>query len=144
MSRNVERPVSNVMRCFPAVGLVSDKPFWVTKASFYSNFNLQDFLCREVKNVTDAYLAKWFHVNAQGERFLNLPPVSVNSQVTQFISGRHRTAVLIKHLDVLPLSFDFRFLSTEDKAWFLSIVAGPIVMDTGIELPDLPVRESLP
>jgi hypothetical protein len=124
--------------------MVGRKPFWVTKSSFYSNFNQQDFLCREVKNVTDAYLAEWFHVNTQGERFFNLPPVSVNSQDTQFISGRHRTAVLIRHLDVLPLSFDFRYLSMENKAWLLSIVAGPIVTGTAIELPDLPVRESLP
>ena len=104
------------MHCMPSVGLKIDMPFWVSKADFFQYFDQSDFLCRNVQNVADAYLDDWFHMDTSENRCFSLPLVSVNFGTTQFISGRHRTAVLLRHLDRVPLSFDFRFISSADKA----------------------------
>jgi len=70
--------------------------------------------------------------------------VSVNNGRTQFISGRHRTAVLLRHLERIPLSFDMRDISDADTQWIRRIALSPIQTDTLIELPDLSIRPSLP
>lgn len=79
-----------------------------------------------MRDVTDAYLAEWFHCDAEGKRYFSLPPISVNQGRTQFISGRHRTAVLLRHLEHVPPSFDFRDIRDNDNAWLHSIVITPI------------------
>lgn len=132
------------MRCLPRVDLATDLPFWVSRLSFLQHFAQDDFLCRHTKNVVDAYLEAWFEVDSSGTRFFKIPPVSVNFGRTQFISGRHRTAVLLRHLDRIPLSFDTRFVADADRVWIDSIVAARIETDTAIELPDLPIMLTLP
>jgi hypothetical protein len=64
--------------------------------------------------------------------------------VTQFISGRHRTAVLLRHLENVPLSFDSRFTTKDEEDWLWSIAAGPVNRGIQIELPDLPINAALP
>ncbi len=132
------------MRCLPYVHLETDVPFWVSKSSFLQHFDQYDFLhWRAATNVVDAYLEDWFKVTADGARFFKIPPVGVCSGRTVFITGRHRTAVLLKHLDRVPLSFDTRDIARTDWAWVHSVVESPIETDTVIELPDLPIRSSL-
>ena len=132
------------VRCLPYVNLETDVPWWVSKLSFLQHFDQDDFLCRHIKNVVDAYLDDWFHYGPDKTRFFKIPPVSVNIRKTQFISGRHRTAVLLRHLDRIPLSFDMRYIADADREWIHSIAATPIETHTLIELPDLPIRLSLP
>jgi hypothetical protein len=132
------------MVCLPGINLATDVPYWVTKSSFQQRFDQADFLCRDVRAVVDAYLKEWFDVDAAGRTHFILPPVSVHSGATQFISGRHRTAVLLRHLDRIPLSFDTRWLKPEDRAWIDGVVDAPIGSSEEFELPDLPVRTVLP
>ena len=132
------------MHCLPSVHLDTDIPFWVERSSFIQHFDQTDFLRRTVHNVVDAYLEDWFCIDGDGVRRFMIPPVSVRSRRTQFISGRHRTAVLLKHLDRVPLSFHTREISDADRAWVSSIVAEPIETNSVIELPDLPILSSLP
>ena len=132
------------MRCLPAVNLDTDVAFWISKTSFFRHFDQQDFMCRNVGDVVDAYLEEWFHSDSNGSRFFLIPPVSVRHKITQFISGRHRTAVLLRHLEQVPLSFDSRFTTSDDEDWIWSIASGQIENDVHIELPDLPIRAVLP
>lgn len=132
------------MRCRPYIHLSTDVPFWVSQSSFLQHFDQIDFGRRDVLNVIDAYLEDWFCADANGARCFMVPPVSVYSRRTQFISGRHRTAVLLKHLDRVPLSFDMRYISDPDRTWMESIVAARIDTHSVIELPDLPIHSSLP
>jgi hypothetical protein len=108
------------------------------------HFDQDDFLCRHIKNVVDAFLDDWCHDGPDKTRFFKIPPVSVNIGKTQFISGRHRTAALLRHLDRIPLSFDMRHLTDADREWIHSIAATPIETHTLIDLLDLPIRSSLP
>lgn len=124
--------------------LATDIPYWVAKDTFLSRFDMDDFACRDVGNVVDAYLADWFETDSSRERRFRIPPVSVHGGSTQFIGGRHRTAVLLKHLDAIPLSFDTRDMSHSDNAWVCSVVSSRIDLSLEIDLPDLPIRERLP
>ena len=132
------------MRCLPAVNLDTDVPFWISRSSFFQHFDQQDFMCRDVEQVVDAYLEEWFHSDANGNRLFYLPPVSVRHKVTQFISGRHRTAVLLRHMESVPLSFDSRFTTSDEEDWIWSIASGPVQKGVHIELPDLPIKAALP
>lgn len=132
------------MRCLPATNLDSDVPFWISRISFFLHFDQQDFLCRDVEDVVDAYSENWFYADADGNRLFLIPPVSVRGKVTQFISGRHRTTVLLRHLDNVPLSLDSRFTNSEEEDWIWSMATRPVDRGVQIELPDLPIRAALP
>lgn len=131
------------MLCGLRVNLASDISFWVTKQAFCRSFDQHDFACRNVINVVDAYLEDWFEVRS-GLLCFRLPPVSVSSGVTQFISGRHRTAVLLRHLSRIPLSFDTRCIAQVDRAWIDAVVDQPVDLNATVEFPDLPLRSALP
>jgi len=131
------------VRCFPYVE-ETDAPCWVIKYFFFKNFDQNDFLCRHIKNVDDAYLADWFHNGSHQTRFFKIPPVPVHNRKTQFISGRHRTAVLLRHLERVPLAFAMRNIGDADKAWIESVADAPIETEALIDLPDLPIVASLP
>jgi hypothetical protein len=132
------------LRCLPYVYLPTDAPWWVAKSAFFAHFDQKDFLCRQIKDVTDAYLEEWFHEGPAGSRFFKIPPVSVSNGKTQFISGRHRTAVLLPHLERIPLSFAMRDISDVDAEWIRRVALSPIEADILIELPDLEIRPALP
>lgn len=132
------------MVCLPMVHLDTDIPFWVSRVSFLQHFDQDDFRCRKVQSVIDAYLEDWFHIDPAGRRHFKIPPVSVHSARTQFISGRHRTAVLLRHLEHVPLSFDFRDISQVDKDWLHRVVECPVDLTADIVLPDLPIMDKLP
>jgi len=135
------RPV----HCKLAVNLDTDIPYWVEVSSFLNIFDQSDFKSRNVQNVTDAYLKDWFYDDSNGDCCFLIPPVSVHGGVTQFISGRHRTAVLMRHMNRLPLSFDSRDLSEADETWIESVASKLINLEVEeIELPDFPIMEALP
>lgn len=83
-------------------------------------------------------------MNPDGDRYFLIPPVSIHSQRTQFIAGRHRTVVLLKHLDRIPLSFETRDIADTDRTWINYIVSARIELNSVLELPDLPIHSSLP
>lgn len=91
------------MRCLPGLTIASDNPFWVPRKSFLAEFDQEDFHRREARNVTPAYLTDWFSPG-DPPRFM-LPAVQFVGGQTQFISGRHRIAVLLPYLFELPMSF---------------------------------------
>ncbi|MGL6160802.1 hypothetical protein [Microbulbifer sp.] len=64
-----------------------------------------------------------------------LPTVQLISGVTQFINGRHRTAVLLKKIDRIPMAFVAR--GALDLAKKLGLE--PVALNEHIELPDLPM-----
>ena len=132
------------MHCLPVVNLDTDVPFWISRSSFSQHFNQRDFMCRDVEHVVDAYLEEWFYSDANGNRCFLIPPVSVRRKVTEFISGRHRTAVLLRYLESVPLSFDSRFTTRDEEDWVWSIASGPVNKGAHIELPALPIRAALP
>lgn len=130
------------MRCLPDLTLISDMPFWVTKEAFLEHFDQLDFLCRESKDVAPSYLAEWFHTLDDGIMRFVLPTVQFVAGETQFISGRHRTAVLLRYLKDLPIAFA---LVNKPPEGFLSrLDLRPLALHEFIELPDLPIVGRIP
>lgn len=121
------------MQCLPATSLDTDIAFWVSREEFLRSFDQSDFLCRNVMDVQDAYLRAWFH-SAGSNTYFFIPPVQIVSGKTQFLSGRHRTAVLLRHLDEVPVSFETRF----GKAVPSHISMRRLDMTKPMTLPDLP------
>lgn len=131
------------MRCFPELTLGTDVPAWVTKSTFYETFDQTDFFIREIHDVEDAYLGEWFYEENGETRFL-LPTVGLVAGRTQFINGRHRTAVLLRHLDELPIAFAVDHLDAIARGIIGAIPKRPLNLTQHIFLPDLPVKARLP
>lgn len=135
------------MLCLPYVTVATDEPFWVPKSIFFQHFDQDDFLCRESVDVTPSYLASWFYVSVDGRRRFELPAVHFVAGKTQFISGRHRTAVLLPYLDKLPIAFSLLRYGIPDDSLrrFLNPMGLiPMNLREWIELPDLPIVPSMP
>lgn len=130
------------MRCFPAIGLPTDQPYWVSKDSFLHYFDQDDFHCRIVQQPDPCYLANWFFIAAGNRHSFVLPTVHFVAGKTQFINGRHRTAVLFDHLDEIPLAFAFQ--AGSDSSIFERMEVRALDANVEIELPDLTIVDSFP
>ena len=83
----------------------TDEVYWLTKAKFLGFFDQYDFnFYREVENVAPYYLDNWFYKNS-GVNYFCVPTVLFNRGATQFINGRHRTAVIFNEIDIIPMAF---------------------------------------
>jgi hypothetical protein len=117
-------------------------PFWVTRKAFLEHFDQIDFLCRESKDVEASYLAAWFLTPKDGATGFLLPTVQFVAGKTQFISGRHRTAVLLPHLKDLPIAFSL--INRPPQYFLCRVTSRPLGLHEFIELPDLPIVERIP
>jgi hypothetical protein len=138
------------MRCLPILTRNDDEPYWVTREKFLQHFDQDDFLCRESIVVAPSYLADWFYIQPDGTLLFMLPTISFIAGKTQFINGRHRTAVLLQYLDEFPVAFALpdkvaSVLSAKKAQDFLGRLAlRPLDLHEFIELPDLCIVERLP
>ena len=117
----------------------------MSKSDFYAYFDQEDFALRAVRDVCPAYLSEWFCVDEHGLVRFRLSPVSAVGGKTQFVSGRHRLAVILPHLADLPIAFAFNcHLPERGKRLLEAIPKRPLNVDVPLELPDFPTRERLP
>jgi hypothetical protein len=127
-----------LVRCLPDVTVASDCPIWVRRDVFYAHFDQEDFHCREVECVQQAYLADWFHSPEPGRTYFNLPAFQILQGRTQFISGRHRVAVLLNYLTVLPMAV-VRADDGKSRALLGRVTERSLSLGEYIDLPDLPI-----
>ena len=114
----------------------TDTAFWVSKDKFFECFDQHDFVFyRDIKSVTQGYLKDWFYTNPNGTKCFVLPTVSFVNDKTQFINGRHRTAVLLEHLNELP--FAFAKPLDGNMTPIFNIVDRRVDLHESIQLPDL-------
>lgn len=104
------------MHILPFVDQPDDEPFWVSREAFAIHFDQDDFVHeRVVREVTSAYRREWFpHIN--GVAKFQIAVVTFVGGKTQFINGRHRTAVLLPHLKELPIALATRLLTPAQLA----------------------------
>ena len=136
-------PVSENTRyvqCLPWTNLPCDLPFWVPREQFLTLFDQVDFAHRECQDVKSEYRSDWFYELDGASRSFIIPTVQFCNGRTEFINGRHRTAVLIKYLDFLPLALVHPFLI--EKSLLDQITRRPIRKNQLIDLPDLPILKS--
>lgn len=125
------------MKCRAEIGVTSDQGFWVKRAIFLQRLDRKDFECREVQNIEDRCLAAWFCREIDGpDRFI-LSAFYLEDCLFRCINGRHRTAVLLQHLDEVPIS-----VTNADKICqrvLKQINLRKLDENEMFELPDLPV-----
>jgi hypothetical protein len=133
------------MQVFAAVNLITDEPHWIKREDFYRYFDQKDFLDREVQEVQPAYLNDWFHTSKDGKVEFYIPVVGVSDGKTDLIGTRHRLAVLLLYLDLIPIAFAMGFLLQEDARRFLATIPKrPLDLSEPLWIPDLPIKEKLP
>lgn len=131
------------MYCIPALNCTTDIAYWITKDSFFKYFDQEDFKCRKVLNVSQAYLDDWFYSPNDRISFFYLPVFTLTKDgKTHFISGRHRTAVILPDIDELPISFATPMFGVTNLLNYLD--KRPLDLKELIELPDFPIVKSLP
>jgi hypothetical protein len=128
----------NRMRCRPLTTKATDIAFWLARSEFLRLVHTENYLCREIQHsYTGAYLKDWFTEPVGAELpGLWLPTVHLSKGRIAFINGRHRTSVLLEHLDRLPMA-----MAEEDASdlLFLQVNQATIDLQDVIELPELPL-----
>lgn len=131
------------MDCLPLITKSTDVPFWIKRLDFNRLVHSQNYLCRNVQAIyPDAYLADWFVPSGvSGVHGFPLPTVYLDAGRIKFINGRHRTAVLLKHLEVVPMAMavDAASENHDFQALFASIKHADLRLDAPIQLPSLPL-----
>ena len=123
--------------CLPEITASADRPIWIRRDDFLRFVHVQNYLCRDVQQVhPNAYLTDWFRPLEHGGVSFSLPSVYLKDGRIAFINGRHRTAVLIEHLELLPMAITN---ADADKALFNNIKQSDLNLGTLIEIPDLPI-----
>lgn len=128
------------MQILPSINLYTDKPFWICKTVFLSAFDQLDFSCRNVQDVDLTYRSDWFDISYENQCRFIVPVVGVVGGKTQFISGRHRTAVLLEYLDEIPVAFAMGHLDDSARRIVESIPKRELILSEYMKFPDLPVR----
>ena len=128
------------MQCRVDITAARDKPYLIRREEFMQCVDRADFACRESATIQDCYLAAWFHwIN--GERFFNLPAFYLSKRRAFFINGRHRTVLLSRYMDRLPMALTD--IDRESKPTLQALVDCSLSEGEVIFLPDLPIVEAI-
>ncbi len=125
------------MHCIAELTQDTDKPLWVSKAKFFEYFDQGDFNFRARRNVLKQYLEEWVAPINSDECSFVLPTVNFELGKTQFINGRHRTAVLLLEKEEIPIAFIVR--SDKDQLLLDAISQKPVDLGKTFEIPDYPI-----
>lgn len=133
------------MRVLASINLLTDQPYWIAVEDFYRYFDQADFQNRNVKDVQCAYLEEWFYEDrAEGVSRFIIPVVGAIGRKTDLISSRHRLAVLLPHLEELPIAFATAHLTVESREFLESIPKRDLDKRSTFWIPDFPKRPALP
>lgn len=131
------------MLVFAVTNLPTDIPYWVNRSVFYSHFSQADFNCREIQEVQQKYRSDWFHRLDNGNLGFYIPVVNAIDRRTDLIN-RHRLAVLLPHMDELPIAFTSFIISPVAKEFLSSIPKRPLDVLEPFWIPDFKIVDALP
>lgn len=125
------------MKCRLNLTTTWDKAYWIKRDALMSIGN--DLAIRESAHVADFYLAGWFHRGPDDVLSFNPPAFYFNQGAILFINGRHRTVLLSRYMDRIPMALTRP--DQHDDPTMQLISAGGIDPAELITLPDLPIVE---
>lgn len=91
-----------------------------------------------------AYLSDWFEVKDNGDVMFYIPVTGATGVKTDLIGTRHRLAVILPHLEVLPIAIATGHLTPEGRSLLQTIPKTPLSLSSPFWLPDFPICDSLP
>lgn len=140
MSPAISMREFNPMWCLATIGLKTDAPYWIPRDTFLRLFDRQDFEFRDNLNVAPVLRHDWFQWPKNGLPLFILPTVQFVNGKTQFINGRHRTAVLIERMACLPLSLAMPFRMRPDE--LAQVTRYPLDQSQPFQLPEFEIVKS--
>lgn len=106
-----------------------------------ANVDTADLARRDAENVFNWYHPGWFWIDDNGELYFAPPAYEFRSGHLLGINGRHRTILLYRHLEVIPMLFVRPRIWPKEK--LNEIIQQEINEGEVVELPDLPINEAL-
>lgn len=129
------------MKCRIIITAATDLAAWVDRKSFMENVDLDDLACRQASVVHDWYHPEWFEPDGDGGLRFTPPAFMFSGGRILGIDGRHRTVLLFRHMDAIPM------LLANPETWpkelLNKIIHREISEAEIIELPDLMTNKSL-
>jgi hypothetical protein len=81
---------------------LSDRLILVNAIELFNHADPVDLKCRNSGVIQDSYHADWFF-EFNGRNYFEPPPVNIEDGIIKFIDDRHRSILLSRHLDAVPL-----------------------------------------
>ena len=126
------------MKCKIDITAITDVAAWISRKTFMANVDPEDLTCRESEDVADWYHPDWFRPDENGYLCFTPPAFEFRGGRLRGINGRHRTVLLFRHMDFIPM------LLVLPNRWPREKLAEIIMREIGnteiVELPDLPVN----
>lgn len=129
------------MKCKISITAATDIAAWVTRDAFMGNVDTADLARRDSEDVFDWYHPGWFWNDDNGELYFTPPAYEFRNGHLLGINGRHRTILLYRHLEVIPMLLVRPHMWPKDK--LNEIIQQEIEEGEIVELPDLPTIEVL-
>lgn len=124
--------------------LPTDIPHWISRSTFLSHFDQADFRNREVQEVQPAYRSDWFYRSDDGRLGFYIPVVGAIDGRTDLIGTRHRLAVILPHMEEIPIAFATGHLSSTERDFLASIPRRLLTVSEPFWIPDLPIVNEEP
>ena len=125
------------VECCTRISANGDVPYWIKRSDFEKHFDQVDARLLFPVVLVQAYLTEWFSLNECGELTYTIPGVHFVKGKTEFFNGRHRTALLLGHLDEVLISFNTK--SGKDERLLEMIPKRPAKSSDRLSVPDLPI-----
>lgn len=132
---NMLEDASENMNCTLGLTADGDRAYWIRRDALIACDN--DLHMRASAVVEDFYSAECFAVWPDGLRRFTPAAFYLQNDTVLFIGGRHRTVVLSRYMDLLPMTLT---KPQQDHPVFRRLAVREILMDEVIWLPDLPTR----
>ena len=126
------------MECKIDITAITDLAAWVSRKAFMVNVDPGDLACRESEKVADWYHPDWFRSDENGESYFTPPAFEFRAGCLRGINGRHRTVLLFRHMDVIPMLLVLPNRWPSEK--LVEIMLREIEDSETVVLPDLPVN----
>ena len=81
-----------------------DEFYLINVQEFMKIVDRSDLAQRNAGQIEDAYHTHWLSTNSDGIYLFHAPEFYLAEGIARFINGRHRTLVLSKHLDEIPMA----------------------------------------
>jgi hypothetical protein len=124
------------LRCIADITCETDQPYWIKRDDFLQYVDRVDLFRRETRELKAAYLSRWFHRTPDGTLSFTLPAFYLEKGYALFINGRHRTSLLFRYLDLIPMSL--AEIDNESHSTLARIVSRELQPGEPFNLPDLP------
>lgn len=107
--------------------------------------DLHDFSMRNCREIEDKYHRHWLSDGPDDTQLFHAPQFFLTNETIKFINGRHRTLLLSRHLDEVPMAFARAAisLSTDEqdtKRILDSISVRQLTEVDVLFFPDLPIE----